>query len=137
LINPLASERNFTPTFTGELLIKGVAGVAALLQIDPPDDAGAIVMEQLAVMELLEASTTLPVKLKVPVPVDVPAIVPSPVFRFSPPGKDPETIEYVYGLTPPLAASPELYMVPARPLLAGQANASASPPEDVNVTSTQ
>ena len=117
-MNPLLSERNFTPTFTGELLTNGLPpGVTELLQIEVDEDvAGEILMEQLFVAELLAEATTLAVKLKFPEVPGVPVMVPSEALRFKPSGSDPDAIKYVYELTPPLATKAELYAAPTRPL---------------------
>jgi len=62
-MNPLISERNFIPTFTGELLMKGVSGVTRLFQMETTDDddCGEMLSEQLLVTELFTESTTLAV----------------------------------------------------------------------------
>ena len=137
-MNPLISERNFIPTFTGELLMKGVSGVTRLFQMEPEDAVTEILIEQVADAELLDASNAWAVKMKFPEAVGIPVIDPSDELRFNPTGSDPDVIEYWYGLTPPLATNPELYTVPTRPLPDGQANATGvGDPEVVNVTSTQ
>jgi hypothetical protein len=56
-----------------------------------------------AVNEL--ASVTRTVKLLAPVPVGVPEIAPVLDPSPSPPGKAPETIDQVYGVVPPVAAT--------------------------------
>jgi len=60
-MNPLKSDRNFTPTFTGELFTKDVEGVAAVLQSEAPGvvEDGEMLIEQLLVAGLLNESTTL------------------------------------------------------------------------------
>jgi hypothetical protein len=45
------------------------------------------------------------VKLLVPDPVGVPEIAPLLAVSMSPAGKDPEAIDQVYGVVPPVAAS--------------------------------
>ena len=67
----------------------------------------ATVRALVAVSEL--ASATCTVKLLVPVPVGVPEITPVPGARVSPAGSDPETMDHVYGVVPPAAASVALY----------------------------
>src|SRR5579862_4754328 len=68
---------------------------------------------------LPDESTTSPVKLSVPPAVGVPVIV--PVIEFNISGTMlPEAIEYVYGLTPPMATSAEPYAVPTVPEPTGQ-----------------
>ena len=59
-----------------------------------------------AVNEL--ASVICMVKLLVPVPVGVPEIAPVLDPSPSPAGKDPEAIDQVYGVVPPVAASVSL-----------------------------
>ena len=58
-MKPLMSDRNFMPTFTGELLTKGVEGAAAALQIEIVDgaDDGEMLIEHEAVVELFNEST--------------------------------------------------------------------------------
>jgi hypothetical protein len=46
-------------------------------------------------------SATCAVKLKDPAAVGAPPMV--PLYRLNPPGRDPETIDQVYGAVPPLA----------------------------------
>src|SRR5579863_3335805 len=51
------------------------------------------------------ASFTATVKVLAPVPVGVPLMAPELLFKLSPAGKDPEAIDQVYGVVPPVAAS--------------------------------
>ena len=56
-----------------------------------------------AVLEYV--SLTCTVKLLVPVPVGVPEITPVLAFSDKPVGKEPEVIDHVYGVVPPLTCS--------------------------------
>jgi hypothetical protein len=68
-------------------------------------------------------STTWAVKLNVPAVVGVPVIAPVDGFSVNPGGSEPLVIENVYGGTPPVATSDELYATPTVPVAVGQTSA--------------
>jgi hypothetical protein len=88
----------------------------------PPDADTSIETAAVAVLwvGLVESVTSI-VKLDVPVPVGVPLITPVDATRDSPAGSDPELIDQLYGVMPPVAVNVVLYAVPCvapgRPVL--------------------
>jgi hypothetical protein len=66
-------------------------------------------------------STTWAVKVNVPAVLGVPVMAPVDGFRVRPAGSEPLVIENVYGGTPPVATSAELYATPTVPVAVGQA----------------
>ena len=67
--------------------------------------AAATTMLRLFVAVLLFASFTCTVNEAVPDVVGVPEITPVEAARLNPAGKDPDEIDQVYGVFPPVAAS--------------------------------
>src|SRR5580693_4591017 len=81
---------------------------SAMLAPPPPPLALIIKLNALSAVNEL-ASLTCTVKLLAPVPVGVPEIIPVLGASVSPAGKVPESIDHVYGVVPPVAASVALY----------------------------
>src|SRR5580692_7798216 len=79
-----------------------------MLAPPPPPLALIIKLNALSAVNEL-ASLTCTVKLLAPVPVGVPEIIPVLGASVSPAGKVPESIDHVYGVVPPVAASVALY----------------------------
>jgi hypothetical protein len=69
--------------------------------------AGVILIDRDAVLETAgdSESTTFTVMGKVPLAVGVPLITPVAGARESPAGREPEEMDHVYGVVPPVAAS--------------------------------
>jgi len=80
-------------------------------------------MVQLVVIAAPIESTAFAVKLNVPAVVGAPVMAPVVAFNVRPAGRLPEEIENVYGPTPPIATSAELYATPTWAVTPGQASA--------------
>jgi hypothetical protein len=76
---------------------------------------GEIVILKDAVAVLLAASFTCTVNDAVAAVVGVPEITPVDATRLNPAGNEPELIDQVYGVVPPLACSVAEYAVPTVP----------------------
>ncbi len=102
------------------LELYGVPTVPVVLDTHCAVNGGAIVIPQLVVAvpatEFVE-SFTWAVNVNGPAVVGVPVIAPVEASRLNPVGRPPDVIENVYGGTPPLATSVELYGTPTWPVL--------------------
>jgi hypothetical protein len=80
-----------------------------------PDEAPFTVSSKAAVAVCAVASVTCTVNDTVPAVVGVPEITPVDAARFNPAGKEPELIDQVYGVVPPLACNVIENAVPTVP----------------------